>query len=483
MRERIEGAALLDEVEAFMRRFVAFPSEAACVAAVLWSAHTHLLEVFDSTPRLGFLSPEPGSGKTRALEITELLVPNPMLAVSASTAALFRAVADLAGRPTILFDEIDTVFGPKAKENEELRGLLNAGHRRSGLSYRCVGDGSNQKVVAFPSYAALAMGGLGTLPDTILTRSVIIRMRKRAPGETVEPFRQRLHEPEGHALRKRLAEWAELVTPDITGVYPDMPEGVNDRPADVWEPLLIVADAAGAQWPQRARTACVELLASATPDSVSLGVRLLIDARDVFEEMQRERLFTAELLAGLHGLENAPWAELKGKPLNEYGLGRFLRDYEIRSKNVRIRAEQHKGYERSDFADAWARYCPAPASGEPVPSVPAVPNQVTGMIAGTDRAAGTDQPVPHRNPAAPAPGTAQSVPQDRSVPPGNALTSAGTLGTDGTHSPEADQHRPCGTCREPMDRIYFADGHHPWCQTLPGPWPALPYKRQPLEPP
>ena len=102
MSEDIDGACLLDDVEAFLRRFVAFPSEAARVATVLWAAHAHLLDVFDSTPRLAFLSPEPGSGKTRALEITELLVPNPMLAVSASTAALFRSVNDLAGRPTIL---------------------------------------------------------------------------------------------------------------------------------------------------------------------------------------------------------------------------------------------------------------------------------------------------------------------------------------------------------------------------------------------
>ncbi len=105
---------------------------------------------FDSTPRLAFLSPEPGSGKTRALEIVETLVPHPMVAVNASAAALFRAVSGRDGRPTILFDEIDTVFGPKAGDNEELRGFLNAGHRRSGVTYRCVGDGVNQTVQAFP---------------------------------------------------------------------------------------------------------------------------------------------------------------------------------------------------------------------------------------------------------------------------------------------------------------------------------------------
>ena len=78
------------------------------------------------------------------------MVRHPMHAVNCSPAALFRSVADLEHRPTILFDEIDTVFGPKAKDNEELRGFLNAGHRRSGVAYRCVGLGTAQRVAGVP---------------------------------------------------------------------------------------------------------------------------------------------------------------------------------------------------------------------------------------------------------------------------------------------------------------------------------------------
>lgn len=356
-----DAAELLDDIEAFYRRFVVFPTDAAFVAVTLWAAHTHLLDLFDSTPRLAFLSPEPGSGKTRCLEIMNLLVPRPMLAVSVTTSALFRSVADQAGRPTLLFDEIDTVFGPKAKDNEELRGLLNAGHRRSGVSYRCVGDGASQTVAAFPSYAAVAMAGLGYLPDTILTRSVIIRMRRRAEDETVSPFRERQQEPVGYALRKRLAEWADQVGPDLVGIYPEMPEGVNDRPADVWEPLLTVADAAGGHWPERARTACLELLASATPNMVSLGVRLLTDIRDVFAKAEAEEMFTAHLLTGLCAIEDAPWAELRaGKPITDRTLAKLLAEYDIKSANVRVGTDQAKGYARDNFTDAWRRYCRPP---------------------------------------------------------------------------------------------------------------------------
>lgn len=178
---------LLDHVETFLRRFVAYPSEAARVAAVLWVGHAHLLDCFESTPRLAHLSPEPGSGKTRALEALEPLVPRPLHAINATPAALFRSVSDDAGTPTILFDEIDTVFGPKAKDNEEVRGMLNAGHRRGATP--CAASARYRPPTEFPAYCAVALAGLGDMPDTIMSRSVVIRMRRRSPTEKVEPFR------------------------------------------------------------------------------------------------------------------------------------------------------------------------------------------------------------------------------------------------------------------------------------------------------
>lgn len=297
------GAGLLDEVAAFLARFVAFPSDAALTAAALWIAHTHAIDSAESTPRIAFLSPEPASGKTRALEVSELLVPNPMHAVNATPAALFRAVKDLASRPTILFDEIDTVFGPKAKDNEEIRGLLNAGHRRGAVAYRCVGEGTRQKVEPFPAYAAVALAGLGDLPDTILTRSVVIRMRRRAPGEHVDPFRHRVHAKEGHQLREALAEWTTTVAGELQQAWPVMPPGICDRPADVWEPLLAIADAAGDRWPIRARKACVELVKAAqSTDSGSLGLRLLGDLRTVFGSADRMSTETVARPGGAGGI-------------------------------------------------------------------------------------------------------------------------------------------------------------------------------------
>ena len=131
-----DGAKLLNDVHAFLGRFVAYPSEHAQIAHTLWIAHTHLMDCWDSTPRIAFLSPEPGSGKTRALEVSELLIPNAVAAVNVSPAYLFRKVADEAGAPTLLFDEIDTVFGlgrRRMRRSEAAQCRASQGGRRWSL--------------------------------------------------------------------------------------------------------------------------------------------------------------------------------------------------------------------------------------------------------------------------------------------------------------------------------------------------------------
>ncbi|MER5300174.1 DUF3631 domain-containing protein [Streptomyces lasiicapitis] len=397
----IDGAALLDEVEAFHRRFNVFPTDAAYVAVALWDAHAHLIDAFDGTARLAFLSPEPGSGKSRALEIVETLTPRAATTVNASANALFRLVEADAGTPTLLFDEIDTVFGPKAGGNEEVRGFLNSGYRRGAKSLRCVGDGSNQSTEWFSSFCAVAMAGLGSLPDTILTRSVIIRMRKKAPNEKAEPYRRRVHEKQGHALRDRLADWTATVHDEVSQAWPEMPKDVSDRPADVWEPLLAVADAAGGHWPERARAACVELVAAAKlDDKGSLGVRLLTDLRD-YVLNGIDRLPTVAVLERLCALDEAPWGDMNGKPLTPRGLAKMLGEYmtednvPISPRNIKSGTGVLKGYYAADLNDAWQRYCPPPLSGSAIAATAAT-SQVRALnpVAGAPVPAATALPLP-----------------------------------------------------------------------------------------
>src|SRR5262249_47542186 len=192
------------------------------------------------------------------LEVTELLVPNPVTSVNVSAAYLFRKVGSEQGA-TILYDEIDTVFGPKTKkENEEIRGLLNAGHRRGVKAGRCVMNGNKVETEEIEAYSALALAGLGWLPDTIMTRSIIIRMRRRHKGERVEPFRRRKAEPDGRQVYQMIETWARTVVDDIA--WPEMPPGIEDRDADVWEDIIAVADLAGGKWSGLARDAAAALV-------------------------------------------------------------------------------------------------------------------------------------------------------------------------------------------------------------------------------
>ena len=258
-------------------------------------------------------------------------------------------------------DECDTYFGRHAAaQHEDIRALVNAGHRRGAQAYRCVGEPARTRVEAFPAYCAVALAGIGELPDTVVDRAVVLAMRRRRPDEPVTPYRERLTGPVGRALGDRLAAWAERVREKATTYIPEMATGLTDRPADVWEPLLACADLAGGEWPERARRAAVKFHTERANADISLGVRLLSDLRDIWAEA--ERISTSELLAKLNDLVESPWGDLHGRPLDARGLARQLSAYGIRPKDVRLGPggmAKAKGYSRTDLWDAWERYLPA----------------------------------------------------------------------------------------------------------------------------
>jgi hypothetical protein len=370
--ETLDGATLLDQVEAMLARFVAFPSEHALIATTLWIAHTHALDAFETSPRLAFLSPEPGSGKTRAMEILELLVVRPLLTVNVTPAYLFRKVSDEAGPPTILYDEIDTVFGPKAKDNEDIRGMLNSGYRKGATAGRCVLKGKTIYTEELPSYAAVALAGLDDLPDTIMTRSIVVRMRRRAPSERIESYRRRTHAAAGHELRDDLAAWISAVWANLQDAWPDLPEGIEDRNADVWEPLLAIADAAGGDWPKRARCCAVALVADARTSGGGFGVQLLADLRTVFGN--EPGMPTEAILEALCAMDESPWNDIRGKALDARNLSRRLGKYGIKPKVIRVGDKTPRGYDRADLQDAWTRYLAADeVADKPLPLTPQIP--------------------------------------------------------------------------------------------------------------
>jgi hypothetical protein len=359
------GHRVLDDVVGLLDRYVAWPMVEQRDAVALWITHTYLLDVFDSTPRLALLSPEKQCGKTRVLELVELLAHRARLTVSMSPAYMYRAIED--HRPVLLVDEIDTIFGSKQKDetNQALRGLINAGFRDGATVGRMVGEGAAQVPADFAVFAPVAMAGIGDcLPDTVLDRSVVVRMRRRAPGESVHQLRRRRAIIETAPLARRVAAWCHRTAEALDGADPAMPAGITDRPADTWEPLLAVSDAAGGDWPARARAACLALNKVRADADDSSGEKLLGDIRVIFGEAATDRMFSAAIVEVLNGIEEAPWAGWhRGAGFTSRDLARLLRGFDIRSTQLRIGAESKKGYYFTDFEDAWRRYpthTPAP---------------------------------------------------------------------------------------------------------------------------
>jgi Protein of unknown function (DUF3631) len=363
------GADVLNDVSSFVARFNVFPSEHCVPTLALWYAHTHMADRFYVTPRLILDSAEPGSGKTRVLEVAQFLVNAPEMTISAKPAALFRLVQ--AGPITILFDEVDTIFNPKTSgngDNDDLRAMLNVGYKRSATIPRCVGDVKSMQVKRFKVYAPAVLAGIaGGMPATITTRAITIHMRRRRPDERVDQFREKVVEREAAPIRDALTTWVNAVTYQVADAEPEMPPGVTDRSAEIWEPLIALADAAGGHWPDTARNACRHFVLDAGPQAGSLGVRLLADLRELYTTHDADRLTTADILAALVGLDETPWPDLYGKPLDARRLARELGRYGVKPVTFETDSGSAKGYvtfgttgkqAQSGLSDAWARYLP-----------------------------------------------------------------------------------------------------------------------------
>ena len=350
-----EGAELLDELRVAIGKYVVLPSDEALTAVTLWVAATHIQTVLQHAPRLAVVGPTKGCGKSRVLDVLHETVHQPIMTVNMSTAVLFRVIGKVPR--TILVDEADTIFS-KTGDNEELRGLLNAGHQRNRPAWRI--SGPEHKPTPYPTFAMAALASIGDLPDTITDRAVVLRMQKRKPGEKVTPFRSRYATPELNALRDKLSAWLGPLRGPAGRMAPPMP--VEDRAADTWEPLVIIADLAGGHWPARARAACVAMTRyeAVQDEQTNLKTRLLRDIHRVFEAHGNpEALSSLDLVTALLQDPEAPWAEHGTNGLNAYHLGRMLRDFDIRPANYRFdKGRQAKGYARNRFLDSWARHCP-----------------------------------------------------------------------------------------------------------------------------
>jgi hypothetical protein len=347
-------AATLEEVEGLLTRFVHFSDPAHAVAITLWIALTHCWEQFETLIHLILASAVKQSGKTRTFDVLEWLVPSPWRCERPSEAVVFRRIDR--DHPTLMLDEYDAVFGDRGSQQEGLRAILNSGNRRGTYVSRVQPRGSSFDLVDFDIFCPKALAGIGDLPDTVVDRSIVIPMVRRAPGEPIERMRLKttkalaapIYESLGHHLGRL----------DLADVEPPIPDELGDRAADGWEPLLAIADAAGGSWPDRARRAAVIIHGASVPVDESRGITLLGDLRSIFTDRDVERLWTADVIEALVAIEESPWGDVRGKEVTPTYLAKLLRPFGIKPKPIRIGEEVQRGYFREDLTDAWSRYLP-----------------------------------------------------------------------------------------------------------------------------
>ena len=366
----MELPEILEGVRRLLCRYIVFSNEAQATAVTLWVAHTWVIDAFDYTPYLHISSPVRECGKSRLFECLRHLCRNPWLAIFPSEAVLFRKIH--AHSPTILLDEIDTAFSDKIDPNKEgIRAVLNAGFERGATVPRC--HGQSHELKDFSVFCPKAFAGIGNIPETVASRSIKIPMVRRRKDQTVAKFRKRDVEQAALPIRQALKAWSSdnRVIAELRAARPEMPSGLGDRSEDICEPLLAIADMAGADWPALARAALVRLRDKGDTDEEETKIQLLTASREIFQTWKPDHISSKDLLGELVNREGEPWAVWWKKDIdagNTKGpgarLAKLLRPFGIISRSIREPdGTTPKGYPRSAFNDAFARYLP------PLPSV------------------------------------------------------------------------------------------------------------------
>jgi hypothetical protein len=350
-------AGLLTQCRAWIRRYIVVSDEQAVIMAA-WLLHTYVFDAAETTPYIFITAPERACGKSRLMETLEALAASPGRSGGMTAAALVRTIE--AKKPTIFLDEMDAQLGGDKEYAETLRGILNEGFRKGGVFYKCVGKDFDLK--DFHVYCPKCFAGIGQLPDTVSSRSIVIEMCRKLPDEDVEPFRQKAVKAAALPIKTALEAWAARGAAGLLETINPVPlTSLSDRQNDIAEPLLAIAQLAGARWLQRLTDALRTVFRATRVEDGSNGVTLLADIRAVFDERKTDTVSSKVMAERLCEVEGRPWADWNhGHGLTANNLARQLKKYSIYPIKIRFGAETAQGYRRGDFEDTWSRFCPLP---------------------------------------------------------------------------------------------------------------------------
>jgi putative DNA primase/helicase len=352
--DQVDGPDLIHQIIKTLNLYMVM--EEGCPEAVaLWVLHAHAFTAFSHSPRLAITSPEKQCGKTTLLDILTGIVPRPLPTANTTPAAIFRSIES--SHPTLLIDEADTFLN----KSDDLRGILNSGHRKAtAFVIRTVGNDHEPRI--FITFTPTAIAMIGDLPDTLEDRSIVIRLRRRMPHEIIQSFRSdRI--PELEEIRRKAFRWAQDHFDSLSKADPIMPEGIYNRNADNWAPLLAIAHEIGGEWPQKAPEIALKMIQQKNDDQ-SPSIMLLSDIRKVIHSQSVERIGSGKLLQELKKLDGRPWAgDERERELSPSRLASLLKPFGIFTRDMRVKDDKGqdrnlKGFLVSQFDLAWQQYLP-----------------------------------------------------------------------------------------------------------------------------
>jgi hypothetical protein len=264
------------------------------------------------------------------------------------TPAILSRIKKIVADPTLLIDEADTFI---KNADGDIKGLINSGQTKSGAQVlKCVGDSHKPQV--FDTWHPMAIASIGALEDTIMDRSVIINLRRKLPSENVKRVHSGLSS-EWLEWRSKVLRWfldnptafddANQIEPAYRG---------NDRAIDNWVSLFTLAKAIDETWYSRCEAAYQELVNEV---EMELPTRLLSDIRNHVIKATNTRISSSSMVQSLMADETAPWADIRITPSK---VAVMLTPYNIKPRDMRIDGKSLRGYESSQFEDAFARYLP-----------------------------------------------------------------------------------------------------------------------------
>ena len=363
-------AELLNEIRNTIRTHVVVNAKAA-IALAVWVVHTYVFELRDAVAYVAIESPEKRCGKTTLLSVLAGLASKPLIASNITAGALFRAIDEAS--PTLLIDEADTFLAG----NGTMRGILNCGNTwRTAFVVRLrkKGEGAREtevagetmkkegelekppaegSLVSYGCYCPKVVAMIGQVPETLADRSIVVKMSRKFVEETCVPLKD-FHPGQIRAKCKKFARQNEQIVKDAPQ---ERLEGLNDRAADTYEPLAVIARMAGENWLQELTQAAAWLTSSQNVDSK--GPTLLLDVLEILLTAPGMKMFSRDLAGALRGERGfVPTQHFAEKKVTEQVLATTLRRYGARPSTMRIGREVNKGYSAQDFREALQHYVP-----------------------------------------------------------------------------------------------------------------------------